>query len=124
MNANQFVEQHGIQQAQNLLTMLKNLGCADDIKFTVVNGMWQRSSEGFTYDELDQVVQSHVVSPQVDMRKEFEPFFTKQPFYKTLRYQHGDHLFDFDQGIGYRNLTVQVGYVCFCKDDREFVLND
>lgn len=53
-----------------------------------------------------------------------EPFFTKQPFYNTLKFQHGDRLFDFDQGIGYRNLTVQVGYVCFCKDDREFVLND
>jgi hypothetical protein len=124
MNANQFVKQHGIQQAKNLLTMLKNLGCADDMKFTVVNGMWQRSSEGFTYDELDQVVQSHVVIPPVDMRKEFEPFFAKQPFFNSLKYQHGDRLFDFDQGIGYRNPTVQVDYVCFCKGDREFVLND
>lgn len=64
------------------------------------------------------------VIPEVDLRKEFEPFFTKQPFFNSLKYQHGDRLFDFDEGIGYRNLTVQVGYVCFCKEDREFVLND
>ena len=50
--------------------------------------------------------------------------FTAQPFFKNLRFIHGDKLFDFDKGIGYRNLTVQVGYVCFCKGDGEFVLND
>ena len=44
--------------------------------------------------------------------------------FKNLRFIHGDKLFDFDKGIGYRNLTVQVGYVCFCKGDGEFVLND
>ena len=64
------------------------------------------------------------VIPPVDMRKEFEPFFKKQSFFNSLKFQHGDRLFDFDQGIGYRNLTVQIGYVCFCKEDREFVLND
>ena len=64
------------------------------------------------------------VIPPVDMRKEFEPFFMKHPFYNTLKFTHGERLFDFDEGIGHRNLTVQVGYVCFCKEDREFVLND
>ena len=64
------------------------------------------------------------VIEHVDLRKKFESFFTKQPFFNSLKYQHGDRLFDFDEGIGYRNLTVQVGYVCFCKQDREFVLND
>ena len=57
-----------------------------------------------------------------DNRKEFEIFFMNQPFYKQLKYIHGDRLFDFDVGIGYRNLTVQVGYVCWCKGDKEFVL--
>ena len=60
----------------------------------------------------------------VDRTEEFEAFFTAQPFFKNLRFIHGDKLFDFDKGIGYRNLTVQVGYVCFCKGDGEFVLND
>lgn len=63
------------------------------------------------------------ISP-MDIREEFEAFFTTQPFFNNLKYMHGDRLFDFDQGIGYRNLTVQVGYVCFCKGDQEFVLND
>ena len=61
---------------------------------------------------------------QMDIREEFEAFFIAQPFFNNLKYMHGDRLFDFDVGIGYRNLTVQVGYVCFCKGDREFVLND
>lgn len=56
------------------------------------------------------------------MRGEFEAFFMKQPFYLQLKYIHGDRLFDFDVGIGYRNLTVQVGYVCWCKGDKEFVV--
>jgi hypothetical protein len=63
------------------------------------------------------------ISP-MDIREKFEAFFTTQPFFNNLKYMHGDRLFDFDVGIGYRNLTVQVGYVCFCKGDREFVLND
>ena len=59
MKATQFVKDHGIEQAENLLTLLKNLGCPDDMKFTVINGMWHRSSDGFTYDELDQIIKSH-----------------------------------------------------------------
>jgi hypothetical protein len=65
---------------------------------------------------------SNVTSFEQDERKEYEAFFMKQPFYLQLKYIHGDRLFDFDAGIGYRNLTVQVGYVCWCKEDREFVL--
>ena len=64
------------------------------------------------------------IIPLVDRTEEFEAFFTAQPFFKNLTFIHGDKLFDFDKGIGYRNLTVQVGYVCFCKGDGEFVLND
>lgn len=59
---------------------------------------------------------------QQDERKEYEAFFRSQPFYLQLRYIRGDRLFDFDQGIGYRDLTVQIGYVCWCKGDREFVV--
>lgn len=93
-------------------------------------GVLDRVEDGRVYGRLDDgtpfscLCEDVKVIPEVDLRKEFESFFTKQPFFKTLKYQHGDRLFDFDQGIGYRNLTVQVGYVCFCKEDREFVLND
>jgi hypothetical protein len=56
------------------------------------------------------------------MKEQFEVFFMAQSFYLQLKYIHGDRLFDFDQGIGYRNLTVQIAYVCWCKEDKEFVL--
>lgn len=56
------------------------------------------------------------------MRSEFEAFFTDQPFYLQLRYTQGDRLLDFDEGIGYRNLIVQIAYVCWCKGDKEFVI--
>ncbi|RZG63617.1 hypothetical protein EXE25_19000 [Acinetobacter bouvetii] len=52
MIAKQFIRDHGLEQARNLQGMLKNLGCPDDMKFTVINGMWHRSSEGFRYDDL------------------------------------------------------------------------
>ena len=52
----------------------------------------------------------------------FEKFFESQPFFLQLKYIHGNRLFDFDERIGYRNLTVQIGYVCWCKEDKEFVL--
>ena len=55
-------------------------------------------------------------------RVQFEMFFMSQPFFLQLKYIHGERLFDFDEGIGYRNLTVQVGYVAFCGEDLEFVL--
>lgn len=57
-----------------------------------------------------------------DARKAFEKFFMGQPFYMQMKYIHGDRLFDFDVGIGYRNLIVQIAYVCWCKGDKEFVV--
>lgn len=56
------------------------------------------------------------------MREQFEEFFIAQTFYLQMKYIHGDRLSDFDQGIGYRNLTVQIAYVCWRKGDKEFVL--
>ena len=55
-------------------------------------------------------------------RVHFEMFFMSQPFFLQLKYIHGERLFDFDEGIGYRNLTVQIAYVCWCKEDKEFVI--
>lgn len=59
MNAKQFIQDHGLEQARNLQTMLKNLGCSNDMKFTVINGMWQRSSVGFTHAELRTALADH-----------------------------------------------------------------
>ena len=80
-----------------------------------------RLNDGTPFSCLEADVK---VIEQVDLRTEFQEFFSKQYFYKGLRNALGDRVFDFDQGIGYRNPTVQIGYVCFCKEDREFVLND
>jgi len=40
------------------LDQLHKLGCPDDMKITVINGMWQRTSNGFTYPELKRLVES------------------------------------------------------------------
>ena len=91
-------------------------------------GVVDRIEDGRVFVRLDNGapfmcdVSDVVVIEQQDERKEFEIFFMNQPFFLQLKYIHGDRLFDFDVGIGYRNLTVQVGYVCWCKEDREFVL--
>ena len=91
-------------------------------------GVVDRIEDGRVFGRLDNGApfmcdgSDVVVIEQQDERKEFESFFVKQPFYLQLKYIHGDRLFDFDPGIGYRDLTVQVGYVCWCKEDREFVL--
>ena len=91
-------------------------------------GVVDRVEDGRVFGRLDDGapfvcgVSDAAVIEQQDKRKEYETFFMSQPFYLQLKYIHGDRLFDFDVGIGYRNLTVQVGYVCWCKEDREFVL--
>lgn len=55
------------------------------------------------------------------MKDQYEEWFKSQSFYQQLRFILGDSIFNYDDGIGYRNLTVQVGYVAFCGRD-EFVL--
>ncbi len=74
MKAQQFIEDHGLEQARNLLGMLKNLGCPNDMKFTVINGMWHRSSEGFTYDDLSTAIADHDRTDHVsDIRNHIAP---------------------------------------------------
>ncbi len=92
------------------------------------DGVIDRIEDGRVFGRLDDGtpfmcdLSDAIVIEQQDKRKEYEAFFMKQPFYLQLKYIHGDRLFDFDQGIGYRNLTVQVGYVCWGKGDKEFVI--
>lgn len=92
------------------------------------DGVIDRIEDGRVFGRLDDGtpfmcdLSDAIVIEQQDKRKEYEAFFMKQLFYLQLKYIHGDRLFDFDQGIGYRNLTVQVGYVCWCKGDKEFVI--
>jgi len=91
-------------------------------------GVVDRIEDGRVFGRLDGGtpfmcdVSDVTIIEQQDERKEFEIFFMNQPFYLQLKFIHGERLFDFDEGIGYRNLTVQIGYVCWCKGDKEFVL--
>lgn len=74
MKAKQFIQDHGLEWACNLQTMLKNLGCPDEMKFTVINGMWHRSNEGFTYDELSKAIADHNRTDNVsDIRNHISP---------------------------------------------------
>ncbi|HGH3625670.1 TPA: hypothetical protein ACJK69_003671 [Acinetobacter baumannii] len=58
MKPEQFIREYGVDKARDLLDQLHKLGCPDDMKITVINGMWQRTSNGFTYPELKRLVQS------------------------------------------------------------------
>ncbi len=91
-------------------------------------GIIDRIEDGRVFGRLDTgipfmcAVADVTIIEQQDKRKEFETFFAAQSFYLQLRFIYGERLFDFDIGVGYRNLTVQVGYVCWCKEDKEFVI--
>ncbi|PUV05871.1 hypothetical protein DCD77_06255 [Acinetobacter baumannii] len=58
MKPEQFIREQGLDKARDLLDQLHKLGCPDDMKITVINGMWQRTSNGFTYPELKRLVES------------------------------------------------------------------
>ncbi|MEJ7851079.1 hypothetical protein WKH59_06905 [Acinetobacter baumannii] len=58
MKPEQFIREYGVEKARDLLDQLHKLGCPDDMKITVINGMWQRTSNGFTYPELKRLVDS------------------------------------------------------------------
>lgn len=58
MKPEQFIREYGLDKARDLLNQLHKLGCPDDMKITVINGMWQRTSNGFTYPELKRLVDS------------------------------------------------------------------
>ncbi|MFX5004084.1 hypothetical protein ABTC25_12490 [Acinetobacter baumannii] len=58
MKPEQFIREYGVEKARELLDQLHKLGCPDDMKITVINGMWQRTSNGFTYPELKRLVES------------------------------------------------------------------
>ena len=58
MRAEQFIKDHGVKKARELLKRLHELGCPDDMQITVINGMWNRTANGFTYPDLKRSVES------------------------------------------------------------------
>lgn len=57
--ADKFIEDNGIDSAKKLLNILESSGCSPSMKFGVINGMWHRTSDGFTYFELKEAIQKH-----------------------------------------------------------------
>ncbi|MDQ8953507.1 hypothetical protein RFH42_11100 [Acinetobacter rudis] len=61
MKANEFVKKVGWVKVEDLLRRLVRLGVSDDMKFTLINNIWSRSSDGFTWVELKRLVESHEI---------------------------------------------------------------
>lgn len=53
------IEKLGIENAKALDGMLQKHGVPEDWRIAVINGMWQRSSVGFTHDELRTAIVEH-----------------------------------------------------------------
>ena len=90
MNAIQFIQQHGVDKARELLARLHKLGCPDDMQITVINGMWHRTANGFTYPELKRLVKGvELVAHEGGLDKAKNVLFLKKALGLT---PHADRL--------------------------------
>ena len=53
------IEKLGLENAKTLDGMLRKHGVPESWKIAVINGMWQRSSVGFTHGELRTAIANH-----------------------------------------------------------------
>ena len=53
------IEKLGLENAKTLDGMLRKHGVPESWKIAVINGMWQRSSDGFTHGELRSALADH-----------------------------------------------------------------
>ena len=53
------IEKLGLENAKALDGMLRKHGVPESWKIAVINGMWQRSSDGFTHGELRSALADH-----------------------------------------------------------------
>ena len=53
------IEQLGLENAKTLDGMLHKHGVPESWKIAVINGMWQRSSVGFTHGDLRTAIANH-----------------------------------------------------------------
>ena len=53
------IEKLGLENAKALDGMLQKHGVPESWKIAVINGMWQRSSDGFTHGELRSALADH-----------------------------------------------------------------
>lgn len=79
MNAIQFIKDHGVERARELLARLHKLGCPDDMQITVINGMWHRTTNGFTYPDLKRLVESVDIISKFDSVQEAKDAIANAP---------------------------------------------
>lgn len=71
---NNLIEQLGLENAKALDGMLQKHGVPESWKIAVINGMWQRSSVGFTHSELRAAIADHNRTDYVsDIRNHIAP---------------------------------------------------
>ena len=68
------IEELGLENAKALDGMLQKHAVPEDWKISVINGMWQRSSVGFTHAELRAAIADHNRTDYVsDIRNHIAP---------------------------------------------------
>lgn len=68
------IEKLGLANAKALDGMLQKHGVPESWKIAVINGMWQRSSDGFTHGELRAALADHDRTDYVsDIRNHIAP---------------------------------------------------
>lgn len=68
------IEKLGLENAKALDGMLQKHGMPESWKIAVINGMWQRSSVGFTHGELRAALADHDRTDYVsDIRNHISP---------------------------------------------------
>ncbi|MCL6245195.1 hypothetical protein M5F04_11685 [Acinetobacter sp. ANC 7200] len=68
------IEKLGIENAKALDVMLHKHAVPENWKISVINGMWQRSSVGFTHGELRAAIADHDRTDRVsDIRNHIAP---------------------------------------------------
>ena len=70
------IEKLGLKNAQALDAMLQKHGVPESWKISIINGMWCRSSVGFTCRELRTAIadnSSHLIDHCTDIRNHISP---------------------------------------------------
>ena len=68
------IEKLGLENAKALDGMLQKHGIPESWEIAVINGMWQRSSVGFTHAELRAAIDDHDRTDYVsDIRNHISP---------------------------------------------------
>jgi hypothetical protein len=71
---NLIIEKLGLENAKALDGILQKHAVPEDWKISVINGMWQRSSVGFTHAELRAAIADHDRTDYVsDIRNHIAP---------------------------------------------------